>query len=326
MEEENIANKGEAEKCRDIAKTALSKGEYDKAIKFFDKSLRLHRLPGVEALRSKAEQLKSSGGSGQSAPSSSSSSSSKPSNNSNNGGDTTPKSSSSGNANNVGAAGSRPYTSEEEAMAKKVLALAKRSHYEVLGVNKDATPDQIKKAYRKAALKLHPDKNSAPSAEQAFKALSTAFDTLSDPAKRDMYDQVGHENSVNSPNGGGGGFPGGFGGGGGGMHEVSPKIFSTCSSLELQVHNLEDDSVGLEEEPEPFILAVDFLVKPDSKTMMIIAADNMHSNNKHHLSSNKSSSSYLCYSCYWSLSLRMVAAVIRPQSTIFSRRESINEN
>jgi len=223
MEEENIANKGEAEKCRDIAKTALSKGEYDKAIKFFDKSLRLHRLPGVEALRSKAEQLKSSGGSGQSAPSSSSSSSSKPSNNSNNGGDTTPKSSSSGNANNVGAAGSRPYTSEEEAMAKKVLAPPKRSHYEVLGVNKDATPDQIKKAYRKAALKLHPDKNSAPSAEQAFKALSTAFDTLSDPAKRDMYDQVGHENSVNSPNGGGGGFPGGFGGGGGGMHEVSPE-------------------------------------------------------------------------------------------------------
>jgi curved DNA-binding protein CbpA len=216
MEEENIANKGEAEKCRDIAKAALSKGEYDRAIKFFDKSLRLHRLPGVEALRAKAEQLKNSGGS---APSSSS----KPTTNSNtnnNSSDSTPKASG-----NVGAAG-RSYTNEEEAMAKKVLAASKRSHYEVLGVAKDANADQIKKAYRKLALKLHPDKNSAPSAEQAFKVLSTAFDTLSDPAKRDLYDQVGHENSVNNPNGAGaGGFPGGFPGGfgGAGVHEVSPE-------------------------------------------------------------------------------------------------------
>lgn len=167
--------------------------------------------------------MKSNGGQSQSAPSSSSkpAAASHTNNNNSNTGNTTPKSNSnsSGGA-NVGA-GSRPYTSEEEAMAKKVLALSKRSHYEVLGVTKDANADQIKKAYRKAALKLHPDKNSAPSAEQAFKALSTAFDTLSDPAKRDLYDQVGHESSVNNPNGGGGGFPGGFGGGG--MHEVSPE-------------------------------------------------------------------------------------------------------
>jgi hypothetical protein len=54
----------------------------------------------------------------------------------------------------------------------------------VLGVSKDADADAIKKAYRKLALKFHPDKNSAPSAEGAFKAISAAFDCLSDPQKR----------------------------------------------------------------------------------------------------------------------------------------------
>jgi curved DNA-binding protein CbpA len=80
-------------------------------------------------------------------------------------------------------------------------------------------------------LKFHPDKNSAPSAEAAFKSISTAFDTLSDPAKRETYDMVGHdaaEEQMRQGGGGGGGF-GGFGGMHGGfrsangMHEVSPE-------------------------------------------------------------------------------------------------------
>lgn len=91
----------------------------------------------------------------------------------------------------------------------------------VLGLSKDADADQIKKAYRKLALKYHPDKNSAPSAEAAFKAISTAFDTLSDPQKRDIYDQYGHDSDAvnNAGAGGHGGFP--FRGGGG--RDVSPE-------------------------------------------------------------------------------------------------------
>jgi DnaJ family protein B protein 12 len=117
----------------------------------------------------------------------------------------------------------RSFSPEQESGAKKILQLSKKSHYEVLGVSKDATSDEIKKSYRKLALKFHPDKNSAPSSEGAFKAISTAFDTLSDPQKRDYYDQVGHDADAT---GGGGGGGGGFPGGGfyrSNMHEVSPE-------------------------------------------------------------------------------------------------------
>lgn len=91
----------------------------------------------------------------------------------------------------------------------------------MLGVTKDAAGDHIKKSYRKLALKFHPDKNSAPSAEGAFKAISAAFDCLSDPKKREMYDQYGHDgDNVSSGHGGGGG---GFHSGGFHGTEINPE-------------------------------------------------------------------------------------------------------
>ena len=89
----------------------------------------------------------------------------------------------------------------------------KRDYYEVLGVSKNATPDEIKKAYRKMAVKYHPDKNPGDKeAEEKFKEAAEAYDVLSDEKKRAQYDQFGHNMG---PQGMGGGCGGSYGFGGG---------------------------------------------------------------------------------------------------------------
>ena len=83
--------------------------------------------------------------------------------------------------------------------------MGKRDYYEVLGVGKDASREEIKKAYRKLARKYHPDVNKAPDAEEKFKEVKEAYDVLSDEQKRAHYDQFGH---VDPNQGMGGGFGG----------------------------------------------------------------------------------------------------------------------
>lgn len=72
------------------------------------------------------------------------------------------------------------------------MAAAKRDYYEVLSVARDASPEQLKKAYRRAAHKFHPDRNADHDAELKFKEASEAYQVLSDPALRQRYDQFGH--------------------------------------------------------------------------------------------------------------------------------------
>src|SRR4029078_733708 len=88
------------------------------------------------------------------------------------------------------------------------MPTTKRDYYEVLGVARGALEDEIKRAYRKLAVKFHPDKNpDDPHAEEKFKELGEAYDVLMDPDKRAAYDRYGHAAFAQGSAGfGGGGF------------------------------------------------------------------------------------------------------------------------
>jgi molecular chaperone DnaJ len=101
--------------------------------------------------------------------------------------------------------------------------MAKRDFYETLGVAKNASEDEIKKSYRKLAMKYHPDRNpDSKESEEKFKEVKEAYEMLTNPEKREAYDRYGHA-GVDPNMGGGGG--GGFGGGAGGFGDAFGDIF-----------------------------------------------------------------------------------------------------
>ncbi|MDX9707874.1 MAG: DnaJ domain-containing protein, partial [Azospira sp.] len=102
--------------------------------------------------------------------------------------------------------------------------MAKKDFYDILGVNRDASDDEIKKAYRKLAMKYHPDRNpDSKEAEDKFKEAKEAYEILSDGQKRAAYDQYGHAGV--DPNMGGGGGGQGFGGFGDAFGDIFGEIF-----------------------------------------------------------------------------------------------------
>ncbi len=143
--------------------------------------------------------------------------------------------------------------------------MSKRDYYEILGVSKSASDDEIKKAYRKLAIKYHPDKNpDDKSAEEKFKEAAEAYEVLSNAEKRQRYNQFGHAGVGGASGGNGGGFGGGmnmddifsqfgdiFGGGGfggfGGSSRGGGRRVVRGSNLRVKVKlNLQEIAKGVE--------------------------------------------------------------------------------
>ncbi|KAH3872233.1 hypothetical protein DPMN_035448 [Dreissena polymorpha] len=169
-------NKEDCFKCIRIAERCLEAGDLEKAVKFLNKAERLYPTQKAKDLLERAEK----GGSNQ---------------------QTGEKM--NGPKQRRGSVGrektsesaeekkEKEYTDEQLAVVKRVKKC--KDYYEILGVEKDATEADLKKAYRKLALQMHPDKNKAPGATDAFKAVGNAFAVLNDSEKRKKYDQFGPE-------------------------------------------------------------------------------------------------------------------------------------
>ncbi len=184
------ANKDTANQCIAAAHAAAAAGDASKAQRMIEKAKRLYpQHPGIGAAMGAAAQA-ARGGTTPGGPTARQRASS------------SPASSDSGFE--------RKGTPQEIAAVRRILG--KTDHYEVLDVPKTSTDAEIKKAYRKLALKLHPDKNKAKGADDAFKAVSKAFAVLSDGDKRASYDRFGMDDeqlqaaraSGRGPRGGGG--------------------------------------------------------------------------------------------------------------------------
>lgn len=165
------ANAEEARRALGLGREWLSKGDIVKALKYFRISSRLHSTEEVEILIRKTEK--------EANPPTDHSKNTHTQNH------TTTTNSSSSNLNN---SSDNNNTNQEEAVIRVLKAT---TLYERLGVKKSSSVSEIRKAYRKLALQLHPDKNSHPKADEAFKAIAEAFEVLSDADKKRDYDMLG---------------------------------------------------------------------------------------------------------------------------------------
>lgn len=171
-------NKGEALRCIEIAERAFSEGNLAKAEKFLSKAERLCPTNKAKELLAKVKSVPPS-----SDGSHVNSNSNKAQRSGNNDTETRRR-------HNSGTRNVEPdYTSEQIEAVRKVKKC--KDYYEILGVTKTATDSEIKKAYKKLALQLHPDKNRAPGAAEAFKAVGNAAGVLTDAEKRKQYDLYG---------------------------------------------------------------------------------------------------------------------------------------
>ncbi|XP_068439283.1 dnaJ homolog subfamily B member 12b [Clinocottus analis] len=181
-------NRDEAERCIDIATAALTNEQPEKAQRFLEKAQRLFPTEKAKVL---LELIAKNGFT----PRQDFSGMSGPRQRQSNSEDTRPEEKSSDT--------SKSYTADQLDAVRRIKQC--KDFYEILGVQADAPEDELKRSYRKLALKFHPDKNHAPGATEAFKAIGNAYAVLSNVNKRQQYDQYGEERrhpSRHSPNNG----------------------------------------------------------------------------------------------------------------------------
>ncbi|KAJ8013560.1 hypothetical protein DPEC_G00031030 [Dallia pectoralis] len=172
-------NRDEAERCIDIATAALTNNQADKAVRFLEKAQKLFPTEKARALLDLIAKNGFNPGNGNQSGGT--------------GDDTGPRQRRPGEEDpgEKGPETAKPFTSDQLDAVKKIKQC--KDFYEILGVKKDASEEDLKKSYRKLALKFHPDKNHAPGATEAFKAIGNAYACLSNADKRRQYDQCGEE-------------------------------------------------------------------------------------------------------------------------------------
>lgn len=182
-------NKDDALKSLRIGKQAIESGDRARALKFLAKARRLDPSLPLDDLISSVESESNTNSNGPTEQAAS-----KPSDQSTVRHRTASKGSSSSKTTaSAGAA----YTEEQVAIVRQLRK--KKDYYEILGLERSCSVEDVRKAYRKLSLKVHPDKNKAPGAEEAFKAVSKAFQCLSNEESRKKYDVVGTDEPVYQP-------------------------------------------------------------------------------------------------------------------------------
>ncbi|XP_063585179.1 dnaJ homolog subfamily B member 12-like [Penaeus indicus] len=195
-------NKDEAEKCLSLAQKHFKEGNRDKAKRFAQKAERLYPTKETEAFLDLLNRLNDTTSHTQHSNGTAGSDGDRGGGGGGRGGGTSSEGfrqrrtasasdERTGSSNSTSVNSTGEYTQEQVDSVKRIMRC--KDYYEILGLTKDATESDLKKAYRKLALQFHPDKNKAPGAGEAFKAVGNAFAVLSDTEKRKQYDLYGHE-------------------------------------------------------------------------------------------------------------------------------------
>lgn len=182
-------NKDEALKCLKIGKDAMEAGDQARALKFVTKARRLDpSLPVDDLLSAIMRETAQSGTTTGGATDEASKPTDQPSVR-----HRVPSYGSSASSSSSSSS-SAAYTEEQITIVRQIKK--KKDYYEILGLEKNCSVEDVRKSYRKLSLKVHPDKNKAPGAEEAFKAVSKAFQCLSNEESRKKYDLVGSDEPV----------------------------------------------------------------------------------------------------------------------------------